>query len=57
MIFSRMVDEKLIEGDKAREVERIPLDNRIREVVEGVDGTIWVLEDGEDGRLLQLRPE
>ena len=46
-----------IEGDKAREVERIPLDNRIREVVEGVDGTIWVLEDGEDGRLLQLRPE
>lgn len=45
-----------IDGTSAREVERIPLDNRIREVVEGPDGTIWVLEDGEGGRLLQLRP-
>ncbi|MBA4764170.1 MAG: PQQ-dependent sugar dehydrogenase, partial [Erythrobacter sp.] len=30
---------------------------RIRQVVEGPDGALWVLEDGEGGRLLELRPE
>lgn len=45
-----------IDGDTAREVERIGFDNRIREIVEGADGALWVLEDGEDGRLLKLTP-
>ncbi|WP_225206404.1 PQQ-dependent sugar dehydrogenase [Novosphingobium huizhouense] len=43
-----------IDGEKAREVERIGLDNRIREIVEGPDGAIWVLEDGETGRLRKI---
>lgn len=43
-----------IDGEKAREVERIGLDNRIREIVEGPDGAIWVLEDGDTGRLRKI---
>lgn len=45
-----------IDGDKAREVERIPLDNRIREVRQAPDGALWVLEDGEGGRLRRVAP-
>ena len=41
-------------GDKAREVERLPLGNRIREITQAEDGAIWVLEDGDKGRLLRL---
>lgn len=29
---------------------------RIREVEQGPDGTIWVLQDGSDGKLLRVRP-
>lgn len=42
-----------------REAERIPMDARIREVEQGPDGAIWVLEDsrkGSEGRLLRLTP-
>ncbi len=45
-----------IEGQKAREVERIALDQRIREIRQGPDGAIWVLEDGETGRLRKITP-
>jgi glucose/arabinose dehydrogenase len=30
------------------------MDTRVREVEQGPDGAIWLLEDGEDGRLLRL---
>ena len=43
----------------AREVERIPMGVRIREVEQGPDGAIWVLEDERNdagGRLLKLTP-
>ncbi len=45
-----------INGTSAREVARHPMDNRIREIVEGPDGALWALEDGPDGRLLRLTP-
>jgi len=48
-----------VDGDKAREVERYPMGSRIRSVVEGPDGALWVLEDQDDegsGRLLKLTP-
>ena len=48
-----------LDGDTAREVERYPMDARIRSVVEGPDGLLWVLEDergGSNGRLLKLSP-
>ncbi|MFC6621753.1 PQQ-dependent sugar dehydrogenase [Novosphingobium panipatense] len=46
-----------IRGDKAQEEARYPLSNRIREIRQGEDGAIWLLEDGESpesGRLLRL---
>jgi len=49
-----------LDGDQAREVERYDMGARIRSVVEGPDGAIWVLEDEEDesnGRLLKLTPK
>lgn len=50
-----------IEGDSAREAERFEMGERIREVEQGPDGAIWLLEDedddsGQGGRLLKLTP-
>ena len=39
----------------AATAERWPM-NRIRAVVQGPDGTIWLLEDGTNARLLHLTP-
>ena len=44
-------------GDKAREVERIPLGKRIRAIVEGPDGAIWIAEDKSGARLRKLTPK
>jgi len=43
-----------IDGDAAREAGRFTFDNRIREIEQGPDGTIWILEDGEEGRMIRL---
>lgn len=46
-----------VRGDTAREVARYAMNARIREVEQGPDGALWVLEDGESGgRLLKLTP-
>ncbi|HYG08060.1 MAG TPA: PQQ-dependent sugar dehydrogenase [Stenotrophomonas sp.] len=48
-----------LDGEQAREVERYDMGERIREVEQGPDGGIWLLEDGKDGkggRLLRLSP-
>jgi glucose/arabinose dehydrogenase len=48
-----------IDGNSAREVERFPMGARIREVEQGPDGSIYLLEDerqGAGGRLLRLVP-
>ncbi len=45
-----------INGNQAEEVERFDMNKRIREVEQGPDGHIWVLEDREGGRLLRLSP-
>lgn len=45
---------------KATEEARYPLENRIREIEQDPDGTIWLLEDGpapDTGRLLKLTPK
>jgi glucose/arabinose dehydrogenase len=44
------------DGESAREAERYAMGKRIREVEQGPDGALWVIEDGEDGRLLKLVP-
>jgi len=49
-----------IDGEKAVEEARYPLDNRIREIEQSGDGTIWLLEDGPagtSGHLLKLTPK
>jgi len=49
-----------LDGEKAREVERYPMGARIRSVVEGPDGALWVLEDerrDSQGRLLKITPK
>lgn len=48
-----------IEGEKAREVSRTPMEHRLREIEQGPDGAVWLLEDGKEsgaGRLLRLTP-
>ena len=47
------------DGTSAREAERFDMGTRIREVEQGPDGTIWLLEDGAQGaqgRLYRLDP-
>ncbi len=43
-----------IDGEKAIEEARYPLGNRIREIREAPDGSLYLLEDGKCGRLLRL---
>ncbi len=48
-----------IDGDGAREAERFEMGARIRSIVQGPEGALWVLEDenrGSLGRLLKLTP-
>lgn len=48
------------DGEKARETQRFDMQRRIREVEQGPDGAIWLLEDGTrngDGWLLKLTPK
>lgn len=46
-----------IDGDTAREVERFDMGQRIRQVVQGPDGDLWLIEDGPEARLLRLSPK
>ena len=46
-----------IEGEKASEAERYRWGKRIREVEQGPDGALWVLEDRGSARLLKLTPQ
>ncbi|HEV2818339.1 MAG TPA: PQQ-dependent sugar dehydrogenase [Allosphingosinicella sp.] len=45
-----------IDGANAREAERWDMGHRIREVEQGPDGAVYLLEDGPGGRLLRLTP-
>jgi glucose/arabinose dehydrogenase len=48
-----------LDGERAREANRWPMGARIREVEQGPDGAVWLLEDqrgGRGGRLLRLTP-
>ncbi|RZM33297.1 MAG: PQQ-dependent sugar dehydrogenase, partial [Sphingomonas sp.] len=44
------------DGATPREAERWDMGARIRAVMTGPDGAIWLLEDGDGGRLLRLTP-
>lgn len=46
-----------VNGDTVEKADHWPMDARIREVEQGPDGAVWVLEDGDKGRLLKLTPK
>lgn len=53
---SRALIRVTFDGDSAKEEERFPFEKRIREVEQGPDGALWLLEDNDGGRLLKLTP-
>lgn len=55
-LSSRSLVRVEFNGTSAREAERFAMGERIREVEQGPDGAIWLLEDGSGGRLLKLTP-
>ena len=60
-IIGGLVSKALIrvktDGAKASEVERFDMKNRIREVEQGPDGAVWILEDRAGARLRRLSPQ
>lgn len=46
-----------IQGSKITELDRIDLGNRIREIEQAPDGSIYVLEDGDGGKLRHITPK
>lgn len=55
-LSSRALVRVEIDGESAREAERFEWGKRIREVEQGLDGALWILEDQSGGRLLRLTP-
>jgi glucose/arabinose dehydrogenase len=45
-----------LNGDKAAKADQWDMGARIRDVAQGPQGTVWLLEDGEGARLLKLTP-
>jgi aldose sugar dehydrogenase len=56
MVYPGLVRVR-IDGARGTEVSRYPLDHRIRDIAEGPDGSLYILEDGKGGRLLRLTPK
>lgn len=56
-LSSRGLVRVTLDGEEASEAARYDMGARIREVEQGPDGSIWVLEDGNGGRLLELQPK
>jgi glucose/arabinose dehydrogenase len=55
-LVSRALIHVDLKGNTAEEAERFKWGERIREVEQGPEGALYVLEDGSDGRLLKLIP-
>ena len=53
---SQAIIRVAIDGDEAKEAERFKMGARIREIEQGPDGALWVLEDGKTAKLLKLTP-
>jgi len=55
-LVSRALIHVGLKGETAEEVERFKWGARIREIEQGPEGALYVLEDGSGGRLLRLAP-
>lgn len=53
-LVSRALVRVDVDGANATEAERFSWGKRVREVEQGPDGALWVLEDKQGGRLLKL---
>lgn len=53
-LASRALIRVTFDKDSAKEEERFTFDKRIREVEQGPEGALWLLEDNDGGRLLKL---
>ena len=56
-LVSRALVRVELKGEQAREVERFEWNKRVREVEQGPDGHLWILEDRGDARLLKISPK
>ncbi len=45
-----------IDGENLTKADEWPMEARIREVEQGPDGALWILEDGKGGKLRKLTP-
>ncbi len=55
-LLTESVVRMRINGQKATEEERVPLEARIRDVEQAPDGTVYVLTDEDDGKVLRIKP-
>ena len=58
-LSAKAVVRVAFDGERAVEVGRLPMRARIRDVAQGPNGALWLLEDGakgSQGRLLRLTP-
>ena len=55
-LASKAIIRVSFDGEEAKEAERFAMGQRIREIEQGPDGALWVLEDGPGGRLIKLTP-
>ena len=53
-LSSQAIVRVAIDGDTASEAARYEFDGRIRSIEQGPDGSVWIAEDGEGGRVLKL---
>lgn len=53
-LASQALVQVVPQADGAQEVARWTFENRIRDVASAVDGSLYLLEDGDDARLLRL---
>ncbi|MEE4350508.1 MAG: PQQ-dependent sugar dehydrogenase [Pacificimonas sp.] len=55
-LSSKAIIQVSLDPAGSEELDRYDMGERIRELEEGPDGFVYVLEDGENGRLLRLTP-
>ena len=55
-LSSEAIIRLVLEGNRVKSEERIPLLRRVRDIVQAPDGAVLVLVDGKDGDLLRLTP-
>jgi aldose sugar dehydrogenase len=56
LLVSKGLVRVALDGDQVMGEERLALGARIKDVVQGPDGAVYVLTDQDDGEILRLAP-